>query len=132
MKLDHIGIAVKDLDVALGHYESILGIASSGRQRIEHQGVEVAFIELGDSKVEFLAPLSDESPVAIFLDKRGEGMHHTAFLVEDLPAEIARFKEQGYQFLSEEPSLGAGGKLVIFMHPKEHHGVLIELCAKNP
>jgi methylmalonyl-CoA/ethylmalonyl-CoA epimerase len=130
MTLDHIGIAVRDLDLALSHYESLVGIECSGRERIDDQGVEVAFIDLGDSKIEFLAPLHEDSPVAKFIEKRGEGMHHTAFFVQDLPAEIARFVAQGYQFLSDEPSVGAGGKQVIFMHPKEHHGVLLELCSK--
>lgn len=148
MRLDHIGIAVKDLEKAILHYETILGIPCEKREFVESEQVETAFFNVGAGtmisesasellahpfgalapKVELLGATSVKSAIHKYLEKRGEGMHHMAFEVEDLDAEIARLKHDGYIFLSDEPKLGADQKRIIFLHPKEHHGVLIELC----
>ena len=140
MKLDHIGIAVKDLDAAIHHYETVLKIPCDKREIVESEHVETAFFNVGEKnisslslgyvapKMELLGATSADSPIQKFLEKRGEGIHHLAFEVEDLEDEISRLKAEGFTFLSEAPKFGADQKRIIFLHPKEHHGVLIELC----
>lgn len=140
MKLDHIGIAVDDLNAAIHHYETVLKIPCDKREIVESEYVETAFFNVGEKdisslplgfiapKVELLGATSPDSPIQKFLNKRGEGIHHLAFEVEDLEGEISRLKAKGYTFLSEIPKFGADQKRIIFLHPKEHHGVLIELC----
>jgi methylmalonyl-CoA/ethylmalonyl-CoA epimerase len=140
MKLDHIGIAVEDLDAAIHHYETVLKIPCDKREIVESENVETAFFAVGDKdisslplgvvapKIELLGATSPDSPIQKFLEKRGEGIHHLAFEVDDLEEEIDRLKDEGYTFLSETPKFGADQKRIIFLHPKEHHGVLIELC----
>lgn len=127
-KIEHIGIAVTDLEEAIDRYESILNTTCYKRERVESQGVETAFFQVGPNKIELLGALSENSPVAKFIDKRGEGIHHTAFTVDDIKAEMKRMVEQGYRLLSTEPSRGADGKIICFLHPKDANGVLIELC----
>jgi methylmalonyl-CoA/ethylmalonyl-CoA epimerase len=127
-KIEHIGIAVRDLDEAAARYERTMGTSCYKRETVESEGVETAFFRVGESKIELLAATRDDSPVARFLEKRGEGMHHMAFEVDDIHAEMERCRSLGYTLLSETPKPGADNKLVAFLHPKEHHGVLIELC----
>lgn len=126
--LDHIGIAVANLDEAILRYESILGTACYKRERVESEFVETAFFQNGQTKVELLAATSPESVITRFIEKRGEGLHHMAFEVDDIAAEMYRLLEEGYTLLNEKPKAGADNKLIAFLHPKEAHGVLLELC----
>lgn len=128
MKIDHIGIAVSDLEEAVKNYERLFNRPAYKREAVEDQKVETVFFQTGESKVELLGATSDDSVIKKYIDKRGEGIHHIAFEVTDLDAEMDRLKKAGYRFLSESPSRGADNKRIIFLHPKEHHGVLIELC----
>jgi len=127
-KIEHVGIAVHDLDEAVARYEQTMGTACYKRETVESEGVETAFFRTGESKIELLASTKDDSPVARFLEKRGEGVHHLAFEVDDIHKEMERCRKLGYTLMSESPKPGADNKLVAFLHPKEHHGVLIELC----
>ena len=128
-QLDHIGIAVSSLDTALEQYEILLGTQHYGREHVHSQGVEVAFLDTSNARIELLAPLSLESSVAKFINKRGEGMHHTAFLVNDIQRELDRLSALGWDLIHPQPISGAHGKWVACLHPKSAHGVLIELCA---
>lgn len=128
MKLEHIGIAVKDLKKANLCYEKILGIAPYKLESVASEGVNTSFFQTGDSKLELLEATHSLSPIARFIDKKGEGMHHIAFEVDDIFTEIQRLKKEGFEFINEEPKNGADNKLVCFLYPKMAHGVLIELC----
>jgi methylmalonyl-CoA epimerase len=129
--IDHIGIAVRDLDPACATYQELLGAQLGGRETITGQGVEVAFLCLpGDVRIELIAPLSDDSAVAQFLDKRGEGMHHICVVVEDIGAALARLAEQGVPLVDEVPRAGAEGSQIAFLHPAALGGVLLELKQK--
>ncbi|MGN7388945.1 methylmalonyl-CoA epimerase [Sporosarcina sp. SAFN-015] len=130
-KVDHIGIAVKDLDNALPYYIETLGLKLLGIEEVESQKVKVAFIDAGNCKIELLEPIGEEGAVAKFIEKRGEGIHHIAFGVTDIRTRMDELKEKGVQLLQEEPKLGAGGAEVAFMHPKSSFGVLYELCDKG-
>lgn len=130
-RIDHIGIAVRDLDAACATYQELLGAQLSGRERVPGQGVEVAFLCLpGDACIELISPLSDDSAVAKFLDTRGEGMHHVCLLVEDIEAALARLAEQGVPLVDAVPRDGAEGSQIAFLHPKALGGVLLELKQK--
>ena len=129
MKLDHIGIAVKSLDAA--RIYSALGLSVDRVENVETQGVKTAFIEVGDTSLELLEPLSADSPVAKFIDKRGEGIHHICFRVTDLESHLARLKKQGYRLINETPVPGSHGCRVAFLHPSAGNGVLIELSEKS-
>jgi methylmalonyl-CoA/ethylmalonyl-CoA epimerase len=132
MKLDHIGIAVKDIEVAKSMYEKILGYQAYHEETLESQAVKVAFFKSGeDSKIELLEGINADSPISKFLEKKGEGMHHMAFLVDDIYSEIERMKSEGFEPLQSEPKKGAANKLVFFFHPKSTGGTLIELCQKQ-
>ena len=126
-KIDHIGIAVKDLDAANKTYAALLGAENYKTETVESEGVETSFFRIGESKIELLAATHEESPIAKFIGKRGEGIHHIAFEVEDIKAEMARLKNEGFVLLNEEPKKGADNKLVAFLHPKSSNGVLVEL-----
>lgn len=128
MKLDHIGIAVSDLDSAIRTYESLMATACYKRETVESEHVETAFFRAGESKIELLGASGPESVITRYIAKRGEGLHHIAFEVTDLDAEIARLTKAGYSFINPEPKHGADGKRIVFLHPKEANGVLIELC----
>ncbi len=129
MKIDHIGIAVESLEDSLAYYRDVLGLNYKGEEKVEGQGVKVAFLELGESNVELLEPLHEDSPIASHLEKRGEGIHHMAIEVEDdLEGKIAEMQDDGVEFIGDEPSTGAEGKQIIFVHPKSTNGVLMELC----
>ena len=126
MKLDHIGIAVKSL-AALKIYKA-LGLTVDHVEDVQTQGVKTAFIDVGDANLELLEPLSPESPVAKFIAKRGEGLHHVAVHVNDISATFEELKRKGVRLISDEIKVGAGGHLYIFVHPSATGGVLLELC----
>lgn len=125
-KIDHIGIAVNSLDDALRFYET-LGVKASSREEVQSQKVKVAFIKFGASNVELLEPTSEESPIAKFLEKKGEGIHHICYEVDNLKEALETMKTNGVKLLNEEPVKGAHNKLVAFVHPKSVSGVLTEL-----
>jgi methylmalonyl-CoA/ethylmalonyl-CoA epimerase len=127
--IDHVGIAVADLEEAVQTYERLLGSPCYKRETVREQKVETAFFKAGsESKVELLGATDPDSVIAKYIDSKGEGMHHVAFEVEDIEAELKRLSNEGFTLLSEKPSRGADNKLVAFVHPKDNHGVLIELC----
>lgn len=132
MHIDHVGIAVRDLKQAISTYEKILNKPLSKTEKVENEKVETAFFETGESKVELLGPTDPTSVIQKFVDKKGEGIHHVAFEVENIHSEMERLKNEGFTLLNEKPKQGADNKLVAFIHPKENHGVLIELCQSLP
>jgi len=126
MKIDHIGIAVKSLELTAKAYES-LGLEVTSTDSVWSEGVKVAFLPAGDTKIELLEPLNADSVIAKFIEKRGEGVHHIALQVDDIEAAMKSAKEHGMQLINEEPKVGAHGRKVAFIHPKSTGGVLIEL-----
>ncbi|KIC62237.1 methylmalonyl-CoA epimerase [Chryseobacterium taiwanense] len=131
MKLEHIGIAVKSLGVSDELFAKLLGKESYKKETVEREGVVTSFYETGESKIELLEASNPESPISKFIDKKGEGIHHLAFGVENIYDEVKRLKNEGFQFISEEPKEGADNKLVVFLHPKSTNGVLVELCQEK-
>ena len=129
-KVDHIGIAVKDLDEALKFYEEVLGIKCVNTEVVEEQKVKVAFLPIGDTEVELLESTEEDGPIAKFIEKRGEGIQHIAYRVEDIEKAIEELKEKGIRMIDEKPRYGAGGAKIAFLHPKSTYGVLIELCER--
>lgn len=127
-KIEHIGIAVKNLETSNRLFEKLLGVAAYKQEEVESEGVKTSFFMNGPNKIELLEATNPDSPVARFLEKKGEGIHHIAFDVDDIAAEIKRLKEEGFTVLNEEPKKGADNKLVAFLHPKGTNGVLVELC----
>jgi methylmalonyl-CoA/ethylmalonyl-CoA epimerase len=127
-KIEHIGIAVKDLKVSNVLFEKLFGQPPYKQEEVLSEGVKTSFFMNGPNKIELLEATNSDSPIAKFLEKKGEGVHHIAFDVEDIYAEITRLKEEGFVFLNEVPKNGADNKLVVFLHPKGTNGVLIELC----
>lgn len=128
MHIDHVGIAVKDLKKAIETYEKLLNTNCYKQEVVEAQKVNTAFFRTGESKVELLGATADDSVIAKYIEQQGEGMHHVAFEVDDIRAEIKRLKEEGFRVLNDEPTRGADNKLVAFVHPKDNNGVLVELC----
>ncbi|CAM4031050.1 methylmalonyl-CoA epimerase [Pedobacter westerhofensis] len=127
-KIEHIGIAVKDLGLSCELYEKLLGVPAYKHEQVASEGVSTAFFKTGESKIELLAATADNSAIASFIEKRGEGIHHIAFDVSDIYAEMERLKKEGFTVLNQEPKLGADNKLICFLHPKGTNGVLVELC----
>lgn len=127
-KIEHIGIAVKDLEVSNSVFEKLFGAPAYKFEDVETEGVTTSFFMNGPNKIELLAATNPESPIAKFIEKKGEGIHHIAFDVEDIVSEIVRLKKEGFVVLNEIPKKGADNKLVVFLHPKSTNGVLIELC----
>lgn len=127
-KLEHIGIAVRDLEVSIKTYETLLSTNCYKREIVESEGVITAFFQTEHTKIELLEATNEKSPIHKFIQKKGEGIHHMAFEVEDIKNEMSRLKKEGYRLLNKEPKQGADQKLVCFIHPKDSHGVLIELC----
>ncbi|NQX52897.1 methylmalonyl-CoA epimerase [Pedobacter panaciterrae] len=127
-KIEHIGIVVKDLDFSCGLYERLLGTSCYKKEEVASESVNTAFFKTGESKIELLAATSENSPIARFLDKKGEGIHHIAFEVDNIVLEMERLKLEGFVLLNEQPKPGADNKLVCFVHPKGINGVLVELC----
>ncbi|WP_089051146.1 methylmalonyl-CoA epimerase [Flavobacterium hercynium] len=130
-KIEHIGIAVKDLEVSNVLFEKLLGVPSYKSEAVESEDVMTSFFKSGPNKIELLAATNPESPIAKFLEKKGEGIHHIAFDVEDIFAEIERLKSEGFILINDVPKKGADNKLVAFLHPKGTNGVLVELCQEN-
>ncbi len=126
--IDHIGVAVKDLDAAEMLFENLLGVQPFHKETVPTQNLNVTFFKLGNTKVELLHPINEQSTVHKFLEKKGQGIHHVAFLVKNIDEEIERLISKGFKPLSEKPFIGALNKLVMFFHPKTTNGVLIELC----
>jgi methylmalonyl-CoA/ethylmalonyl-CoA epimerase len=127
-KIEHLGIAVKDLQAANLTYTQLLGQPPYKSETVESEGVTTSFFQVGPNKIELLEATHPDSAIAKFIDKRGEGIHHIAFAVEDIRAEMQRLAAEGFTLLNAEPKPGADGKWVAFVHPKNAHGVLIELC----
>jgi len=127
-KIEHIGIAVKDLEVSNALFEKLFGAPPYKSEEVASEGVRTSFFMNGPNKIELLEATTPESPIAKFLEKKGEGIHHIAFDVEDIVSEIARLQSEGFTVLNETPKKGADNKLVAFLHPKGTNGVLIELC----
>ncbi len=130
-KIDHIGIAVKDLKTAISTYESFLGLKCDHTEEIPNEQVRVAILRIGETKIELLQPTDEDSPVASFIRKRGEGIHHIAFETTDLEGQLVKAKDAGCRLIREEPKEGAGGSQFVFIHPASTHGVLLELCGKK-
>lgn len=126
-KIEHLGIAVKSLEVANATYTKLFGPPYK-TERVESEGVNTSFFKAGPNKIELLEATKPESAIAKFLEKKGEGLHHVAFDVDDIHAEMDRLKKEGFTLLNIEPKKGADNKLICFVHPKDSHGVLIELC----
>ncbi len=131
MKIEHLGIAVKSMKSADDLFAKLLGKPNYKHEEVAREGVTTSFYELGESKIELLEAQNAESPISKFIEKRGEGIHHIAFGVEDIYAEIARLKAAGFIFISEEPKDGADNKLIVFLHPKSTNGILVELCQEK-
>lgn len=127
-KIEHIGIAVKDIESANAIYEKLFGVPPYKEEEVESEGVKTSFFMNGPNKIELLEATNPESPIAKFIEKKGEGIHHIAFDVEDIEAEMERLQKEGFIILNEKPKKGADNKLVCFLHPKSTNGVLIELC----
>jgi len=127
-KIEHIGIAVNDLQSAGSLYEKLLNTKVYKVEEVDSENVKTAFLQCGPNKVELLEATSDDSPIAKFIAKKGEGIHHIAFEVDDIEQEMARLKQEGFVLLNNKPKPGADNKLVCFVHPKSTNGVLIELC----
>lgn len=127
-KIEHIGIAVSDLDQSEKIYEKLLGTPSYKREEVESEGVVTSFFKLGLNKIELLASKREDGVISKFINKRGEGIHHIAIAVDDIKAEMNRLKAEGFTLLNEEPKRGADNKLICFVHPKTTNGVLLELC----
>lgn len=127
-KVEHIGIAVKNLEASNLVYERLLGIAPYKEEEVLSEGVKTSFFKTGPNKIELLESTTEDGPIAKFLAKKGEGIHHIAFAVDDIVAELSRLKKEGFVILNEVPKKGADNKLVAFVHPKSTNGVLIELC----
>lgn len=125
--LDHVGIAVASLDEAIPLWENLLSSKATGREVVDSQHVEVAFVGEGDARIELLAPTRPNSPVAQFIERRGPGIHHLAFRVPDLPAALDALAEQGYSLIDKTPRAGAHGHSIGFLHPRSLNGVLVEL-----
>ncbi|HLT52880.1 MAG TPA: methylmalonyl-CoA epimerase [Flavobacteriaceae bacterium] len=127
-KIEHIGIAVKDMEASNKLFKALFGKAHYKLEAVESEGVSTSFFQLGESKIELLEATHADSPIAKFIEKRGEGIHHIAFDVDDIEVEVARLKAEGFTVLNEQPKLGADNKRVVFLHPKSTNGVLVELC----
>jgi len=132
MKLEHIGIAVKDIDTSNALFASLLGQAHYKMEAVESEGVLTSFFQAETAKIELLAATRPDSPIAKFIDKRGEGMHHLAFEVADIQKSMQEMRDKGIRLLNEQPKKGADNKLICFLHPKDTNGVLIELCQSIP
>lgn len=127
-KIEHLGIAVRSLEEGNALYTKILGVPPYKEEAVESEGVKTSFFKAGPNKIELLEATNPDSPIAKFIEKRGEGIHHIAYAVEDIHVEMARLREEGFVLLNEEPKKGADNKWVCFLHPKGTGGTLIELC----
>ncbi|MFC6039948.1 methylmalonyl-CoA epimerase [Paenisporosarcina macmurdoensis] len=130
-KVDHIGIAVRNLDETIPYYTETLGLKVLKIEEVASESVRVAFIDAGNVKLELLEPMSEQSAIHTFIEKKGEGIHHIAFGVEGIEERMIELREKGIRILNEQPKIGAGGAKVAFVHPKSSFGVLYELCDKS-
>ena len=128
LKIEHIGIAVKDLNTSNELFKKIFNQAHYKTEEVQSEGVSTSFFQIGENKIELLEATNPDSPIAKFIEKKGEGIHHIAFDVADIRAEMKRLESEGFVLLNQEPKKGADNKLVCFLHPKGTNGVLIELC----
>lgn len=128
IRAEHIGIAVKDLSLSIPLFEKLLASPCYKKEIVESEHVQTAFFKKGETKIELLESLTPDGVIARYIDKKGEGMHHMAFEVEDIEAEMKRMTDEGFQLLNQVPKKGADNKLVCFLHPKTTNGILIELC----
>jgi methylmalonyl-CoA/ethylmalonyl-CoA epimerase len=131
LKVEHIGIAVRTLADSVPLFEKLLNSQCYKRELVENENVNTAFFKVGETKVELLESLGPDGAIAKFVDKRGEGLHHIAFDVKDIEAEMERLKKEGFVLLNDKPKPGADNKLICFLHPKNTNGVLIELCQER-
>src|SRR5476649_1655009 len=131
LKIEHLGIAVSQLNTAIPLFEQLLNTPCYKTEKVDSEGVNTAFFQTGDSKIELLEATAETSPIAKFITKKGEGIHHIAFEVENIEAEMKRLQALGFELLNETPKNGADNKLVCFLHPKTTNGVLIELCQEK-
>jgi methylmalonyl-CoA/ethylmalonyl-CoA epimerase len=131
LKPEHIGIAVKDLSISVPLFEKLLNSQCYKTETVESEAVNTAFFKTGDTKIELVESSTDDGVIAKFIERKGEGMHHIAFEVADIEAEMARLQAEGFVLLNEKPKLGADNKLVCFLHPKGTNGVLVELCQER-
>jgi methylmalonyl-CoA/ethylmalonyl-CoA epimerase len=131
MKIEHIGIAIKQLSTSVPLFEQLLNTPCYKTEAVESEGVNTAFFQTGDAKIELLEASKETSPIAKFIDRKGEGIHHIAFEVENIEAEMKRLEALGFELLNATPKNGADNKLVCFLHPKSTNGVLIELCQEK-
>jgi methylmalonyl-CoA/ethylmalonyl-CoA epimerase len=127
MKIDHLGVAVHDLEAAIQRWQGVLGLELAHREVVRDQGVEVAKLPVGESAVELICPVDQTGSVAKFLEKRGDGLHHVCFAVADLEGALSRLKQAGVRLVDDKPRIGAGGDLIAFIHPSATNGVLTEL-----
>lgn len=130
-KIEHIGIAVSNLEDAISVYEKLLNTTCYKTEAVESEGVLTAFFQVGESKIELLQGTTESSPISKFISKKGQGIHHIAFDVNDISAEVSRLKKEGFVVLNEVPKMGADNKLVVFLHPSSSNGVLVELCQEK-
>lgn len=131
LKLDHIGIAVKDLEEALPFWQEVMGLELVGTEVVEEQKVKVAFLPVGDTEIELLESTAEDGPIARFIERNGEGIQHLAFRVENIEEGIAFMKEKGMRMIDEKPRYGAGGAKIAFLHPKSSKGILVELSERE-
>lgn len=131
LKIEHLGIAVVDLEKSIPLFEQLLNTPCYKTELVESEGVSTAFFQLGDSKIELLEATSPSSPINKFIEKKGEGIHHIAIEVENIAAEMKRLSALGFTLLNEQPKEGADNKLICFLHPKNTNGVLVELCQEK-
>ncbi len=131
LKIDHIGVAVENLEETLALYTDILGLELHGTETVEEQKVKTAFLPVGDTEVELLASTDPEGPIGKFIAAKGQGVQHVAFRVADIDAALAELKAKGVRLIDEKPRYGAGGARIAFLHPKATNGVLVELCERK-
>jgi methylmalonyl-CoA/ethylmalonyl-CoA epimerase len=130
LKIEHVAIAVDDLEAAVSHYSDVWGLEVSHRERVADQGVEEVMLRLGDTYLQLLGATGPDTTVGRFLERRGEGLHHIAYEVDDLEATLASLKAKGVEMIDDEPRLGGRGHMVAFVHPKSNHGLLVELIQR--
>lgn len=130
-KVDHVGVAVSNLEEALKVYTDVLGLKLHGTEVVEEQKVRVAFMPVGDTEIELLESTDPEGPIAKFIEKRGEGIQHIAFRVDDIEEALEQMRQKGVRLIDEKPRYGAGGARIAFLHPKSTGGVLVELCERE-
>ena len=130
-KIEHLGIAVVNIEESLRVFETLLGVECYKIEEVESEGVKTAFLQVGESKIELLEANNPDSPIAKYLEKRGQGIHHIAFEVDNIQTEIERLLNEGFVLIHESPKNGADNKLIAFLHPKSTEGILIELCQEK-